>query len=41
VEAVFVRIPDDGHGWRKLKNRLLYYRRQAEFIERQLGVEGK
>ncbi len=38
IEAPFIRIPDEGHGWRKLSNRLFYYRRQAEFIEDQLGV---
>ncbi|WP_337661422.1 S9 family peptidase [Erythrobacter sp. Alg231-14] len=38
VEAPFVRIPDEGHGWRKLSNQLFYYRIQAEFIEEQLGV---
>ena len=37
VEAVFIRIPDEGHGWRKMSNRLFYYRRQAEFIEDQLA----
>ncbi len=37
VEAVFIRIPDEGHGWRKMSNRLFYYRRQAEFIEQQLA----
>jgi len=36
VEAPFIRIPDEGHGWRKLSNRLFYYRRQAEFLESQL-----
>lgn len=38
VPAPFIRIPDEGHGWRKLSNRLFYYRRQAEFIEEQLGL---
>lgn len=38
VEAVFIRIPDEGHGWRKLSNQLFYYRRQAEFLEEKLGV---
>ena len=36
VEARFIRIPDEGHGWRKLSNRLFYYRRQAEFLESRL-----
>lgn len=39
VESPFIRIPDEGHGWRKLSNRLFYYRRQAEFIEEQLGED--
>ncbi len=39
VEAVFIRIPDEGHGWRKLKNRLFYYRQQAEFLEEKLGMD--
>jgi len=38
VEAVFIRIPDEGHGWRKLSNQRFYYRRQAEFLEEKLGV---
>lgn len=39
IDAPFIRIPDEGHGWRKLSNRLFYYRRQAEFIESVLGSE--
>lgn len=38
VEAPFIRIPDEGHGWRKLANRLFYYRWQADFLEEQLGL---
>ncbi len=38
IDAPFIRIPDEGHGWRKLANRLFYYRQQAEFLEEQLGV---
>jgi dipeptidyl aminopeptidase/acylaminoacyl peptidase len=38
VDAPFIRIPDEGHGWRKLSNRLFYFRRQAEFLEAQLGI---
>ncbi|MEL6529705.1 MAG: prolyl oligopeptidase family serine peptidase [Pseudomonadota bacterium] len=41
IEAPFVRIPDEGHGWRKLSNQLFYYRTQAEFIEKQLGLSGE
>ncbi len=40
IDAPFIRIPDEGHGWRKLSNRLFYYRRQAEFIEYVLAPEG-
>jgi len=32
VEAPFIRIPDEGHGWRKLSNQLFYNRRQAAFL---------
>jgi dipeptidyl aminopeptidase/acylaminoacyl peptidase len=39
IEAPFIRIPDEGHGWRKLDNRLFYFRRQAEFVERQLQLD--
>lgn len=38
IEAPFIRMPDEGHGWRKLENKLFYYRKQAEFIEDQLGI---
>ena len=38
VPAPFIRIPDEGHGWRKLSNQLFYYRKQAEFIEDVLKV---
>lgn len=41
VEAPFIRIPDEGHGWRKLSNQLFYYRQQAEFIERVLGLSSE
>jgi dipeptidyl aminopeptidase/acylaminoacyl peptidase len=39
VEAPFVRFLDEGHGWRNLSNRLFYYRYQADFLERVLGVD--
>jgi len=32
IEAPFIRIPDEGHGWRKLPNQLFYNRRQAQFL---------
>ncbi|MEM1051554.1 MAG: prolyl oligopeptidase family serine peptidase [Pseudomonadota bacterium] len=38
IDAPFVRIPDEGHGWRKLSNQLFYFRKQAEFLEEQLGL---
>lgn len=37
IEAPFIRIPDEGHGWRKLSNQLFYYREEAKFLERHLG----
>lgn len=37
VRADFVRIPDEGHGWRKLSNQLYYYRKEAEFLADVLG----
>jgi dipeptidyl aminopeptidase/acylaminoacyl peptidase len=39
IDAPYIRIPDEGHGWRKLSNQLFYNRRQAEFLLEQLGVE--
>lgn len=39
VRADFIRIPDEGHGWRKLDNQLFYFRREAEFLEEML-MEG-
>lgn len=38
IEVTYIRIPDEGHGWRKFKNRLFYFRRQAEFLEKHLGM---
>jgi dipeptidyl aminopeptidase/acylaminoacyl peptidase len=38
VEAPYIRFEDEGHGWRKLANQLFYFRREAEFLEKQLGV---
>jgi len=38
IAAPFIRIPDEGHGWRRLSNRLFYYRRQADFLEEQFGI---
>jgi dipeptidyl aminopeptidase/acylaminoacyl peptidase len=36
VRADFIRIPDEGHGWRKLSNQLFYFRREAAFLEEML-----
>ena len=38
IEAPYIKVPDEGHGWRKLSNRLFYYRHQARFIESHLGI---
>jgi dipeptidyl aminopeptidase/acylaminoacyl peptidase len=37
VRADYVLIPDEGHGWRKIPNRLYYERVQAEFLGDVLG----
>lgn len=39
VRADFIRIPDEGHGWRKLSNQLFYFRREAAFLEEMLMGE--
>ncbi len=39
INAPYIRIPDEGHGWRKLSNRLFYYRREAAFLEKVFGEE--
>ncbi len=39
VRADFIRIPDEGHGWRKLSNQLFYFRREAAFLEEMLAGE--
>lgn len=36
VKATYIRIADEGHGWRKRSNQLFYYRRQAQFLEEHL-----
>ncbi|MEP1469333.1 MAG: S9 family peptidase [Halieaceae bacterium] len=41
IRADFIRIPDEGHGWRKLHNQLFYYRREAAFLEEILIGDGK
>ncbi|HYH46416.1 MAG TPA: S9 family peptidase [Thermoanaerobaculia bacterium] len=38
VPVEYLRFPDEGHGIRKLSNRIIAYRRIAAFLERALGV---
>ncbi|RMD90910.1 MAG: S9 family peptidase [Alphaproteobacteria bacterium] len=38
VPVTYLRFPDEGHGVRKLANRVTLYRRVAAFLEEQLGV---
>ncbi len=35
----YLRFPDEGHGVRKLDNRVIAYRRVARFLERHLGLD--
>ncbi|MDH4045245.1 MAG: S9 family peptidase [Gemmatimonadota bacterium] len=37
-EVEYLRFPDEGHGIRRLANRIIAYRRIAAFLERTLGV---
>ena len=37
IDAPYIRIEDEGHGWRKLANRLFYFRAEAEFLEAQFA----
>ena len=39
IEAPYILMPDEGHGWRKLKNKLFYYPREAAFLRKHLGLE--
>ena len=38
-EVEYLRFPDEGHGIRKLSNRIIAYRRIAAFLERTLGLD--
>ena len=38
-EVQYLRFPDEGHGIRKLANRIIAYRRIAQFLERTLSSE--
>lgn len=33
IDTPYIRIEDEGHGWRKLSNRLFYFRKEAAFLE--------
>jgi len=37
-EVEYLRFPDEGHGIRRLDNRIIAYRRIADFLERRLGA---
>ena len=37
-EVEYLRFPDEGHGIRKLHNRVIAYRRVARFLEQHLGL---
>ena len=37
IDAPYIRFRDEGHGWRRLSNRLFYHRREAEFLLEQFG----
>jgi dipeptidyl aminopeptidase/acylaminoacyl peptidase len=37
-EVEYLRFPDEGHGIRKLQNRVIAYRRVARFLEQHLGL---
>jgi dipeptidyl aminopeptidase/acylaminoacyl peptidase len=42
VTAPYIRMRDEGHGWRKLANQLFYFRHEAAFLARHLvpgGIE--
>ena len=41
VEAEFVRIPDEGHGWRKQRNREFYMPIEAAFLKRHLQADAR
>ena len=34
IEAPYILMPDEGHGWRKLSNQMFYAVREAEFVEK-------
>ncbi|MCC5873108.1 MAG: S9 family peptidase [Gammaproteobacteria bacterium] len=39
IDAPYIRFRDEGHGWRRLANRLFYARREAEFLDQQFHPE--
>jgi dipeptidyl aminopeptidase/acylaminoacyl peptidase len=38
IPVEYLRFPDEGHGIRKLSNRIIAYRRIAAFLERVLEI---
>ena len=37
IDTPYIRIEDEGHGWRKESNRLFYFREEAAFLEKTHG----
>lgn len=37
IEAPFIRMPDEGHGWKKRENRMFYALEEVKFLKRVLG----
>jgi dipeptidyl aminopeptidase/acylaminoacyl peptidase len=38
-EVEYLRFPDEGHGLRQRANRITFYTRMADFLERHLGLQ--
>ena len=41
VKAPFIRMLNEGHGWRKLKNQMFYAQQEAAFIRQVLNVKSQ
>lgn len=39
IEAPFIRMPNEGHGWRRLENRMFYAQKEASFLRRVLNID--
>ena len=39
IEAPFIRIPDEGHGWNKRENRMFYALEEVKFLKRVLNAQ--